>query len=155
MSEDLAAAIRDLAAPLAAAAGVDLDEVVVRGARGSRVVKLVIDRDGGVDVDTCARLSGAVSDLLDEHDLVDGSYTLQVSSPGADRPLRSARDFRRNVGRAVRVAHAERGREQPPTGEIVGVVVAADEAAVTLDVDGRTVELPLAEVAHGKVVLPW
>lgn len=156
VKRDLEGVIRDLVEPLAAPVDADVDEVVVRGARGSRVVRVTVDReDGGIDIGTCARLSRALGQLLDERDLIDGKYTLEVTSPGADRPLRSARDFRRNLGRVVRIAHAGRGPDHPPTGEVVGVVQAVDTDAVTLDVDGEEVAVPLREVAHGKVVLPW
>lgn len=151
----LAEVIRELATPLAAGAGVDLEDVVVKGSRGSRVVRVVVDADAGVDVATCARLSRALEELMDTRELFEASYTLQVTSPGADRPLRSGRDFRRNAGRPVRIAHAARGRDHPPTGEIQGVVVTADDTTVTLEVDGEQVQVPLTEVAHGKVVLPW
>lgn len=158
MADDatLAGVIRKLVQPLADPLGAEVDDVVVRGSAGSRVVRVVVDRaDGGIDLGTCERLSRALGSLLDERDVIDGRYTLEVTSPGADRPLRQQRDFRRNLGRVVRIAHAARGPQHPPTGEIVGVVRAVDDSAVTLEVDDEEVAVPLDEVAHGKVVLPW
>lgn len=153
---ELASVIRELVGPLARAVGADVDEVIVRGARGSRVVRVVVDRpEGGIDIDTCALLSRTLGASLDERDLIGGKYTLEVTSPGADRPLRQPRDFRRNLGRTVRIAHAADGPERPPTGEITGVVRSVDDTVVTLEVDGQDMAVPLREVAHGKVVLPW
>jgi ribosome maturation factor RimP len=147
--------VRDLAVPLAEALEVDLVDVEVKGQPGRRVVKLVadtLDPAGDLDVDTIARLSRRVEDALDETDLVPGAYTLEVTSPGATRPLRRGRDFARNVGREVRVLRNE-GTDGPR--EITGEVVAADDDEVTLATrDGHT-RIPLVDVDHGTVVLPW
>ncbi|MGH3440843.1 MAG: ribosome maturation factor RimP [Nitriliruptorales bacterium] len=145
--EQLEAAVAALAAPVAADAGVDVVDVEVRGHPGSRVVLLVVDRDEGIDVETCAELSRDVGRALDDADLISGRYTLQVTSPGVDRPLRTERDFARNIGRSVRVA---RDRD-----EVEGLVTAVDAGTVTLDVDGEAVAVPLADVDHARVLLPW
>jgi ribosome maturation factor RimP len=147
--------VRELAVPFADELEVDLVDVEIAGSKGRRVVKLVADAvgpGGGLDVDTIASLARKVGHELDEVDLIDGAYTLEVTSPGAARPLRRPRDFVRNVGREVDVVRREDAGE-PRT--IRGEVVDADEAAVTLTVDAETVRVPLAEVDHGKVVLPW
>lgn len=150
MSNDaLAARLADVAAPIVAAEGVELVDVEVKGHPGSRVVRLFVDADDGVDIELCARISRAVGEALDDDDVIAGRYTLQVSSPGIDRPLRGERDFRRNVGRQVRVVAAAAAEE------IVGDVVAVGDGTLTLEVDGEPVELPLDDVDHGKVLLPW
>ena len=136
------------------AGGVELVDVEVKGHPGSRLVRLVVDTDAGVDVDTCAELSRAVGAALDAADVVAGSYTLQVSSPGLDRPLRTPRDFARNEGRRVRVLVIPGDDEQPPA-EIVGAVLGVDDEQVRLDVDGDEVAVALEQVQHAKVVLPW
>lgn len=141
-------AISALAAPIVADAGADLEDVELRGQRGSRLVRIVVDRDGGVDVDLITALSRDLGTALDAEDLVEGRYTLEVSSPGATRPLRSGRDFDRNQGRPVRISRVG----QP---ELTGTVITADDHAVTLDVDGDHISVPLDEVDHGRVVLPW
>jgi ribosome maturation factor RimP len=150
--ERLEGRVRELAEPLAAGHGLDLVEVEVKGHAGSRVVRLVVDADEGVDVEDCALLSQDVGGVLDEQDVVPGRHTLQVTSPGADRPLRTPRDFARNVGRPVRL-QARPGAELP--GELSGVVVAAGDESVTLEVDGERRVVRLADVDHGRVLLPW
>ncbi|MFA9431274.1 ribosome maturation factor RimP [Egicoccus sp. AB-alg2] len=142
-------AIRALASPLAEELDVELVDVEVKGQGTRRLVRLVADADGGLDVDVIATLSRRVGTALDERDLIPSSYTLEVTSPGVDRPLRRPRDFARNVGREVRVVRTE------GLGELTGTVVVADESSVTLDVDGDEVVVALADVDHGKVVLPW
>ena len=144
--------IEDLAAPLADELGVELVDVEVKGQGARRLVRLVTDAEGGLDVDVIAALSRNVGGALDDRDLIPSSYTLEVTSPGVDRPLRRPRDFARNVGREVRVV---KGEDVAGDREVTGTVLAADEASVTLEVDGDEVVLALADVDHGKVVLPW
>lgn len=117
-----------LLAPAVGAAGLDLEEVDVRPAGRRRLVKIVVDGDGGVDLDAVARVSDAASRLLDESDVMGTSpYVLEVTSPGVDRPLTEPRHWRRAVGRLVVAPLAE-------GGQIEGRVVAADDEAVEIDV---------------------
>jgi ribosome maturation factor RimP len=148
--DDLPGRIAVLAEPLAAAAGIDLVDVEVTGQRGRRVVRLVADADDGLDIDRIAQLSRAVGEAID--DVVTGAYTLEVTSPGTDRPLRRPRDFARNVGREVRV---QRTAEADIPGEVVGVVVDVTDTAVVLEIGEERVAIDHADIDHGKVVLPW
>lgn len=145
-----------LVAPVAEAQDIDLVDVEVKGQGNRRIVRLVADADGGLDVDRIAALSRAVGDVLDEDDVIPGAYTLEVTSPGADRPMRSAREFRRNVGREVRVVRTGEATKAPDVkGEVRGTLVAVEDDRVTLEVAGEPRDVPLAEIDHGKVVLPW
>ena len=152
--ERLATEVRELATPLADELGVDLVDVEVKGQTGSRVLKLIADAfhpGEELDIDQIAKLSRQVGDALDETDLVPGAYTLEVSSPGATRPLVRQRDFARNVGREVRV-HL---REGVSPGEVRGKIVAADDEVITVTNRDGEHRVPLGDVDHGKVVLPW
>lgn len=150
----LAATVRELAEPLAAELEVDLVDVEIKGQSGRHVVKVIADAlepGAGLDVDVIATLSRRLASSLEDDDPFPGAYTLEVSSPGATRPLRRGRDFVRNRGREVRL-HLVAGTSP---GELVGEVVDADDEAVTLATrDGERV-VPLADVDHGQVVLPW
>jgi ribosome maturation factor RimP len=148
----LPAAVQDLVAPLAAELDAELLDVEVKGQRERRLVRLVADAEGGLDIDVIAKLSRRAGDALDEVDLIPGSYTLEVTSPGADRPLRRARDFARNTGRDVRVLRKE---DADGPHEVTGTVVDVTDDAVTLQQDDGEVTVPLDEVDHGKVILPW
>jgi ribosome maturation factor RimP len=122
------AELTGLLGPAVGAAGFDLEEVDVRPAGRRRLVKVVVDGDDGVALDDIARISESVSRLLDESDVMGASpYVLEVTSPGVDRPLTEPRHWRRAVGRLVVAPLAE-------GGQIEGRVVAADDAAVEIDV---------------------
>lgn len=147
--DDLPGRLAALAGPVAADQGVELLDVEVKGPHGRRIVRLVTDAEGGLDIDRIAQLSRAVGDVFD--DVVPGAYTLEVTSPGTDRPLRLPRDFRRNVGREVRVLRAE----GVAGGEVRGVVTGVEGDIVHLDVGGDELSIDVADIDHGKVVLPW
>jgi ribosome maturation factor RimP len=149
--------IATLAEPLATPLGIEVVAVDVRGQKGRRLVRVTadaldLDADAGPDIDTIAHLSRKLGKALDEHDPIAGGYTLEVTSPGADRPLRRPRDFARNVGREVRLVPHEHG---PTLDAPTGVVVDVTETELTLESDGAEVVVRLTDIDHGTVVLPW
>ncbi len=144
-----AARLSELVRPELAAVGYDLEDLTVTAAGKRSVVRVVVDKDGGVTLDDVADVSRVISDALDaaeEQDpsLLGATYVLEVSSPGVDRPLTEPRHWRRNVRRLV-VATL---REGPA---VTGRITAADDAAVTLDVDGAEQRLPYDGLVRGNV----
>lgn len=137
------ARIRDTVEPVVVAAGYDLEDVAVSRAGRRSVVKVTVDADGGVTLDAVAALSREISVALDDSERTDGvalgghSYTLEVSSPGVDRPLTEPRHWRRNVGRLVRVRADER--------VVLGRVGSADDAEVSLDLVAEPRNAPTGE----------
>ena len=130
--------------PAVTATGFDLEDVTVSPAGKRRVVRVVVDRDGGVDLDDVAEVARAVSDLLDaDPDLLDGAYVLEVTSPGVDRPLTEPRHWRRAQGRLVTATLAEE--------TVTGRITASTDTDVTLDVDGTPRTLLQAEVTRAVV----
>ena len=140
--------VQALAERVASGHGVDVLEAKLRRQGRAQVLSVVLDADEPVEADVVEEVSKDLSRVLDEADPLPGSYTLEVTTPGLDRPLQSGRDFRRQRGHEVRVV-TEGGRA------VQGVVLTADEDAVTLGVDGGEVRVALADVVRGKVVLPW
>lgn len=118
-----------------------------------QVLQIMIERADGsdVNVEDCADVSRALSPILDVFDPVDNAYALEVSSPGIDRPLTRADDFRRFAGfeAKVELAHSRDGRRRF-RGMLLGL---DDDGCVHLDIDGETVELPLDAVQSAKLVL--
>ncbi len=80
-----------------------LVDIQVKGSRGNIKVVILIDRDNGIDIDTCSSISRAVSEDINSIGLIEDDYTLEVSSPGVDFPLKSTRQFRRNIGRKIKI----------------------------------------------------
>ena len=144
--------IRDLAAPLVDARALDFVDVEVKGSGSSRLVRVVVDRKGGVDLATCQELSRDLSELLDREDPIDGRYALEVTSPGTDHPLRDRAAFDRVEGRPVLVLR--HGEGDAPV-EVRGTVVAAEPEAVVLEVDGAAERVAYAEIVTAKQALPW
>ena len=94
-----------LAAPLADSEGMEIVDIEFRheGSRGGRVLRLYLDKEGGPNVEDLSRVSRQLSELLDAEDTIDGAYTLEVSSPGINRPLKKPEHFARFVGKRIRV----------------------------------------------------
>jgi ribosome maturation factor RimP len=145
--------VQELAERVAGAHGVEVLELGLRRQGRSQVLSVVLDSDDGVDADVVERVSKELSLELDEADPLPGSYILEVTTPGLDRPLRSGRDFRRQRGHEVEILREANG-ERPRT-QLRGTVVAADDQVVTLEVGGSQIRVPLSDVVRGKVVLPW
>lgn len=149
---DPAAAVAGLATRAARAAGVDLVDVHVRGSGSRRLVRVVVDRKGGVDVECCRRVSADLSARLDALDPFDARYRLEVSSPGVGHPLRDRRAFDRVEGRDVVVRRAAPGGAAE---RLQGRVRAAQADAVVLDVAGQPVRVPYGEIEKATQCLPW
>jgi ribosome maturation factor RimP len=147
--------VQELADRVASDHGVEVLELALRGHGRGRVLSVVLDADDPVEADVVEQVSKDLSRALDQADPVPGSYTLEVSTPGLGRPLQTGRDFRRQRGHEVSIVRGATGDGDGATSSLQGVVLDADDRAVTLDVDGSQVEVPLSDVVRGKVVLPW
>jgi ribosome maturation factor RimP len=141
--------VLELAERAASTHGVEVLELKLRGQGRGRVLSVILDADDPVEADVVERVSKDLSRALDQADPLPGSYTLEVTTPGLGRPLQTARDFRRQRGHEVSIV---RGGDAP---SVQGMVLDADDQAVTLDVDGSEVQVPLSGVVRGTVVLPW
>jgi len=152
--------IARLLEPVIHAAGMDLETVRVSPAGRRRLLRLVVDADGGVGLDAIAEVSREVSARLDASGVMgEVPYTLEVSSPGVDRPLTEPRHWRRAVGRLVSVALTATDDSRPsgrtavarPAPTVQGRVLVAGDTGVTLDVDGDRAEFDYAELGPGRV----
>jgi len=152
-SEALVAAVE----PVVAALGFDLYDVELAGSGPDRTLRVTIDRDGGVDLDAITAATEALSPVLDRDEGVDSalrsSYTLEVSSPGLERPLRTPEHFRRAIGSTASVkTRGDAGRDPRRTH---GVIVAADDAGFELDVDGTHERIAYDEITQARTVFEW
>jgi ribosome maturation factor RimP len=126
----------------------DLVEVQLVQRKASALLRVLVDKPGGVTIADCAAISHGISFLLDTSDPLDGRYTLEVSSPGLDRPLTTAADFRRKVGETVKLMLKEQSQANEPQGEIIS----ADDASVTLRTDDGEQRFLLADIIKGKII---
>jgi ribosome maturation factor RimP len=151
-SDPLADRVRALAEEAAAETDLFVVGVEVRGFQGSRVVEVFADSEAGAGADDLARLSRSLGFLLDTEDVVKGRYRLDVSTPGADRPLADRRQYAQHVGRTLDVTYDADDEEQSVTGALVGV---ADRQFEIEPSDGSTVAVPFDAVREARVALPW
>ena len=148
---DLTAArarVRTVIEPVVTAAGYDLEEVGITRAGRRHLVRVLVDTDGGINLDDVAVVSREISAALDEAEerggeVLAGEYQLEVGSPGVDRALTLPRHWRRNRGRLVAV------------NGLTGRVTEADDAGIVLDVDGTPRSLAFGELGPGKVQIEF
>ncbi|MFE5125847.1 ribosome maturation factor RimP [Streptomyces sp. NPDC056669] len=138
MSTTQSERLRGLLEPLVSARDLDLEEVEVTPAGRRRVLRVVVDSDDGVQLDTCAELSRDISQTLDDTDAMGQvPYVLEVTSPGAERPLTEPRHYRRATGRLMRARLAD-------DGELVARIVSVDDEGLDLEVPGVKGRKPTA-----------
>jgi ribosome maturation factor RimP len=133
--------------------GLELVDVEVKRGKGGVVVRLFVDQPGGgIGLDALQSVSEEVSAILDAEDPIEGHYTLEVSSPGLDRPLRGEADYRRYAGRLAKVSSYE-----PVEGRRhwTGRIVSCEDGVLTLDLakgegEGEA-RIPLAKISHGRL----
>lgn len=142
--------VERLAAGIAARWGLELVGLDIVGEGRRTLLRVNVEGPDGVTVEACARISEELSRALDLHDPVPHAYTLEVSSPGLDRPLRGEEDFRRFAGRKVEVTTRELvdGRRRW-RGRLLGL----DGGAVVVEVDAQIARLPLEHVAAAHLVV--
>jgi ribosome maturation factor RimP len=143
-----------LAAPVAAREGMEIVDIEFRreGGRAGRVLRVYLDREGGPTMDDISRVSRALSDMLDTEEVVEGAYTLEVSSPGINRPLRRPEHFARFVGKRVRVRTRDMidGRRS-----FLGTLGAVVEDKIILSQDGKEFNIPFSLIEKSNYEHEW
>jgi len=148
------ARIWEIATPLAETEGMEILDIELRreGTRAGRVLRLYLDKPGGPNMDDLSRMSRELSMLLDTHDVVEGAYTLEVSSPGINRPLKRPEHFAQYVGKKVRVRTREsiEGRKS-----FLGPLLEVSGDRITLSQDGARREIPFALIEKSNYEHDW
>jgi ribosome maturation factor RimP len=145
--------VEDLVRPVVEASGLELWDLSFRKESGRMVLRVVVDRDGGVDLDTISATSERLSRRLDlEGFSGDRPYELEVASPGIERRLDEPRHFERSIGQQVKVKTFA-----PVDGSKVleGALVSADAEAITIASAGGEHRVPYAEIASARTVFEW
>jgi ribosome maturation factor RimP len=153
--EDILEKVRRIAGPLAAQEGLELIDVEFGMPGAPMALVIYIDRTspegGGVSLDDCSTVSHAVSAALDVEDPIAGSYDLQVSSPGLDRPLRTPEHFQKYAGERVRVKTYAPISETDNRKTFIGKLNGYEEGFVLVDVDGKVFRVPHAQISKANV----
>jgi len=145
--------VRDLAEAVARRRSLLLWDVEMGGQPGRSVVRVFVDADGGVDLDTVADVSEEISRGLDLKDPIAGRYTLEVSSPGLERSLKSPKHFELSVGKKVVMKTKE--RLVGGSHRVEGVIASADPSAVRVELAAAAVEVPYDEIKSARTVFEW
>ena len=143
-----------LAAPLAEGEGMEIVDVEFRHeeSRGGRILRLYLDKEGGTNVDDLTRMSRQLSELLDAEDTIDGAYTLEVSSPGINRPLKKPEHFARFIGKRIRIRTRDMIDGRRSFLGILGKVV---DESVTLIQEGKQYRIPFSMIEKSNYEHDW
>jgi ribosome maturation factor RimP len=145
----------ELAEPLAAGMGLEIVDIELRreGSRGGRVLRLYLDKESGPNMDDLSRVSRGLSELLDVHDdIVEGAYTLEVSSPGINRPLKRPEHFAKFLGKKVRVRTRDliQGRRT-----FLGQLLEVAGDKIFINQDGAKCEIPFSMIERSNYEHDW
>ena len=151
---DVLEEVSDLAESVVRRRSLSLWDVEMGGSKGSRVVRVYVDGDDGVDLDTVAEVSEEISRGLDLRDPIEGRYTLEVSSPGLERSLKRPEHYARSVGKQVIVK--TKTRMVGDSHRVDGTILEARDESVTLRTDQQEeVDVPYEEVKSARTVFEW
>ena len=139
----------ELLEPVVNALGFELLGIEQLSAGRETLLRLYIDSEAGINLDDCARVSEQVTGILDVNDPIKGSYNLEISSPGFDRPLFTLEQFRRFMGAVVRLQLHQKiaGRRK-----FVGEIVAVNENSVEISMEGSKFEIPAENIEKARLV---
>jgi len=152
MDDPRLTAIHALIEPILAEQDVELVELTCRPQGRQLLIRLLVDKAGGITIAQCAQVNRRVSAALETANLIEESYTVEVSSPGLDRPLAAKRDFERAVGEDVWLdVRIGDGRFR----ETRGMLLAVQEEAIVLKTAAGNVTIPLSDIRIAKKALKW
>lgn len=149
MTFEVVQQVIELTAPIVTEEGCELLDVDLTTENGRRVLRLYIDKKGGVELGDCSRISHAVEDLLEVEETLSGRFNLEVSSPGLNRPLRLAHHYQEVLGQTINVTTKEKlnGRKR-----YKGVLQKLIDDQLIIEIDNQEFKVPLSEVAKAFLV---
>lgn len=146
--------IWELATQIADGEAMEVIDVELRreGTRAGRVLRVYLDKEGGPNVDDLGRVSRQLSELLDSQDIVEGSYTLEVSSPGINRPLKKPEHFQRFIGKRVRIRTGDMidGRRS-----FLGILSEVSGDTIRIEVEGKPYQIPFSMIEKSNYEHDW
>jgi ribosome maturation factor RimP len=147
MFDDLKEKVRQLAEPVVAAEGMELIHVECLKMQTRWIIRLYMDKESGVTLDNCTAVSNQLGDIFDINDLINGQYTLEVSSPGFDRPISRDQDFVKYRGSQVNIRTGSKiDGVKNFHGHLVDFIEENGQKVVTVEVSGKNYRIPKAEI---------
>ena len=144
--------VQALVEPILADREMELVELTIRPQGGQQLIRVLVDKIGGVTIQQCAQVNLRIGEALESANLIEGSYTIEVSSPGLDRPLVNKRDFERALGEDLVVTAATpEGRSR----ELQGMLLAVQHEAVVLKTVSGNITIGFPEIRTAKKALRW
>jgi ribosome maturation factor RimP len=152
MLDDLKEKIRQLAEPVVAAEGMELIHVECLKMQMRWIVRLFLDKENGVTLDDCTAISNQLGDIIDIHELINGRYTLEVSSPGLDRPISRDQDFLKYRGSKVNIKTSLKVEGVKNFhGHLVDLMEENGQKVVIVEVSGKNYRIPRAEIVKANL----
>ncbi|GBE02258.1 ribosome maturation factor RimP [bacterium BMS3Bbin06] len=140
--------VKKLAEEAAEVAGVKLFDIELLGQVGKMIVRVTIDREDGIGIKDCETVSRQLEALFDIEDPIQGSYTLEITSPGLDRTLKTIADFKRFTGRMVRIVTSEKINKDTV---LVGRIKSVGDSTITVALPDEEVEIPLSIIRKARL----
>ncbi|CAG7623886.1 ribosome maturation factor RimP [Paenibacillus allorhizosphaerae] len=152
MSTHIKSIVEELVRPFLDENGFELVDIEYVKEGGNWFLRVYVDKEGGIDIDDCGRVSEFLSARLDEKDPIEAAYFLEVSSPGAERPLKKTQDYHKAVGDHVFITTYE-----PVDGlkEFEGMLVSFDEETVVVEIGKKKHSIPYAKVAGARLAIKF
>lgn len=148
-SEEVLHRVQALLEPILKSEGMELADLEFKGGRGRGYLRVYIDREGGVTLEDCANVSRQLGQILDVEDVMEQSYVLEVSSPGLDRPLKRAEDYRRFSGRLAKIStYAPVQGKKVFAGRLKGI---EEETVIMEEEGGILVSIPFPLISKGRL----
>ncbi|MBI4823132.1 MAG: ribosome maturation factor RimP [Nitrospirae bacterium] len=140
--------INEMAKEVATSQGLALEEVRLMRKGKKMLLRVTIDKPGGVTLDDCERMSRELEALMDVEDPIKGTYTLEVSSPGLDRPIRKPEDFRKHIGKLIRLVTLKKIDNQ---SFFIGRILSVGEDSLSLIVAEKQVTIPFDDISSARL----
>ena len=151
---DVVSRVTGLAGPILSSLGLELVDIEYKREGRAMVLRLFIDREGGITLDDCATVSRELAEILEVEDFISAHYTLEVSSPGLNRPLKKAADYERYRGRLIRIKTFELLPDDAgnPRKTFLGDLLGLDGGIVRVKLtEGQTAGIPLEKIAKANL----
>ena len=130
---------------------IELVDIQFVSEHGKKILRIFIDKEGGISLNDCEHMSNKIGGLLDQTDIVKTSYCLEVSSPGVDKPLEQPFEYKRNIGRDLTVEYNENDEMKQVTGELNDL----HNDIITILVGKKSLQIPISRVKRAQVKLKW